>query len=62
MGIIGLTKTLALEGKKHNINVNAVAPVAGTIMLATVMPEEAIQKLKPESVAILVTFLLQESC
>lgn len=28
MALVGLTKTLALEGKKHNIHVNALAPLA----------------------------------
>ena len=35
-GIIGLTKTLAFEGKKYNILTNVIAPVAGTAMSSTV--------------------------
>lgn len=62
MGIIGFSKTLALEGKKHGINVNAIAPVAGTSMLETVLPKEAIEKLNPDFVAALVTYLCHESC
>ena len=30
MGLVGLTRTLAIEGAKLNIKVNAVAPMAGT--------------------------------
>jgi NAD(P)-dependent dehydrogenase (short-subunit alcohol dehydrogenase family) len=35
-GIIGLTKTLAFEGKKYNILANVIAPIAGTAMSSTV--------------------------
>src|SRR3546814_21023747 len=33
-GIVGLTKVLALEGARHGLLVNAVAPVAATRMAA----------------------------
>jgi NAD(P)-dependent dehydrogenase (short-subunit alcohol dehydrogenase family) len=33
-GLIGLTRVLAAEGADHNINVNAIAPIAYTRMLA----------------------------
>ena len=32
MGLVGLTRVLAIEGAKHNIKVNAIAPVARTRM------------------------------
>jgi NAD(P)-dependent dehydrogenase (short-subunit alcohol dehydrogenase family) len=35
-GIIGLTKTLAFEGKKYNVLANVIVPVAGTAMSSTV--------------------------
>ena len=35
-GIIGLTRTLALEGKKYNVFANVIAPVAGTAMSSTI--------------------------
>jgi len=35
-GIIGLTRTLAIEGKKFNILANTIAPVAGTAMSSTI--------------------------
>ena len=36
MGVVGLMNTLAVEGKKDNIFVNAVAPVAQSRLTATV--------------------------
>jgi len=34
--MLGLTFTLALEGKKRNIRVNAIAPLAASRMMETV--------------------------
>ncbi|KAI9173248.1 hypothetical protein H9P43_007379 [Blastocladiella emersonii ATCC 22665] len=60
-GIIGLSNTLAIEGKKHNIVVNTIAPNAGTAMTATVMPPDMVEALKPEYVAPLVGYLAHEA-
>jgi NAD(P)-dependent dehydrogenase (short-subunit alcohol dehydrogenase family) len=40
MAIVGLANTLKLEGKKHNITVNTVAPIAGTRLTEDVMPPD----------------------
>jgi multifunctional beta-oxidation protein len=37
--IIGLTKTLAIEGARYNIKVNVIAPSAGTAMTKTIWPQ-----------------------
>ncbi|KAH7120815.1 peroxisomal multifunctional enzyme type 2 [Dendryphion nanum] len=59
-GILGFSKSLALEGKKYNIFVNTIAPNAGTQMTRTIMPEEMVQALKPDYVAPLVVLLCSD--
>lgn len=61
LGLFGFTQALAKEGEKRNIKVNCIAPVAGTRMTATVMPEELIKALDPAFVAPFVAFLAHES-
>ena len=59
-GMIGFTKTIAREGAKYNIVVNAVAPSAGTNMTRTVWPDESVNSIKPEFVAPLIGALCSE--
>ncbi|ODQ63535.1 multifunctional beta-oxidation enzyme [Nadsonia fulvescens var. elongata DSM 6958] len=61
MALVGFSETLAKEGAKYNIIVNAIAPIAGTAMTATIMPEEVVKNLKPEFVTPLVALLTHES-
>jgi len=60
LGIVGLTKTLAHEGAKYNIKVNAIAPVAKSRMTETIMPPNILEKLLPEFVSPLVAYLCSE--
>ncbi|GAB5451391.1 MAG: SDR family NAD(P)-dependent oxidoreductase [Halioglobus sp.] len=60
MGVIGMMNTLAQEGAKYNIKVNALAPTAGTRMTEGLIPEEAFQLLTPETVTPAVLFLVSE--
>ncbi|CAG2234776.1 HSD17B4 [Mytilus edulis] len=62
LGVHGMANTLAIEGKKDNIKVNTVAPMAGSRMTETVMPPDVVQTLKPEYVAPLVLYLTHDSC
>jgi NAD(P)-dependent dehydrogenase (short-subunit alcohol dehydrogenase family) len=50
MALVGLMQTLALEGEKHNIRVNALSPTAATDMTAGLMPEPVLALLSPEAV------------
>jgi multifunctional beta-oxidation protein len=61
MAVVGLAETLAKEGAKYNINVNALAPAAGTRMTATVMPPEMVEVMKPDWVVPLVGVLCHTS-
>ena len=62
MGIVGLTKTLAHEGAKYGIKVNAIAPVAKSRMTETILPPPVLEKIKPEAVAPLVAYLSSDQC
>ena len=57
LALVGFTNSLSKEGAKRNVFTNAIAPVAGSRMTATVMPEELVERLKPEYVSPLVTYL-----
>jgi NAD(P)-dependent dehydrogenase (short-subunit alcohol dehydrogenase family) len=50
MALVGLMQTLAIEGEKHGIRVNSLAPTAHTQMTAGLMPEAMLQALRPEAV------------
>jgi NAD(P)-dependent dehydrogenase (short-subunit alcohol dehydrogenase family) len=62
MGLIGLAKTLSVEGAKYNIKANAIAPVAATRMTEDVIPAEAAAMFSVELVTPLVVWLAHESC
>lgn len=62
LGLVGLMRTLAVEGRSKNVHANAIAPMVDSRMLSGLLPEEWIQKLKPELVSPLVAYLCHESC
>ena len=70
-GVVGLTRVLALELGKYNVNVNAVAPGLIDTPLTQNLPSEVLKNLieaqptkkigKPTDIANAVSFLLSES-
>jgi NAD(P)-dependent dehydrogenase (short-subunit alcohol dehydrogenase family) len=50
MALVGLMQTLGLEGLKHNIRVNCLAPAATTRMTENLFPPEQAALLSPEAV------------
>ncbi len=60
MGVVGLMNTLSLEGRKPDIRVNCLAPCAATRMTEGLMPEAALDLLKPEMVTAGLLVLVRE--
>jgi NAD(P)-dependent dehydrogenase (short-subunit alcohol dehydrogenase family) len=60
MGLVGLAKTLHLEGAKYDIRVNSLAPTAGTRMTEDIFPEAAFKAFKAERVAPAALFLVSD--
>ncbi len=57
MGLVGFMNSLAIEGQKYGIHVNALAPIAATRMTEDLMPENVLALLQPESVTPAVVFM-----
>ena len=50
MALVGLMQTLSIEGAKHDIRVNCLAPTAATRMTEHLMPEAVLKLLQAEAV------------
>ncbi len=61
-GLVGFMLALKEEGAKHNVLANAIAPVAFTRMLATIVPPRLEQRLRPEVATAGVLYLASEQC
>jgi len=60
LGLVGLAKTLHLEGAKYNIRVNSLAPAAATRMTEDIFPPEMLDAFSPENVVPAALFLVSE--
>jgi NAD(P)-dependent dehydrogenase (short-subunit alcohol dehydrogenase family) len=62
MGLVGMTRVLALEGAKYGILSNVVAPIAATAMSAGVLDAGWTRRLKSGLVSPVVAWLAHEDC
>jgi len=60
-GILGFTKSCALEGAKKNIFSNCVCPIAASRMTETVMPKDMLADLKPEAIVAVALLMCHET-
>jgi NAD(P)-dependent dehydrogenase (short-subunit alcohol dehydrogenase family) len=60
LGMVGLAKTLYLEGQRYNIRVNSLSPTAATRMTEDIFPEDAIKAFTTDSVVPAALYLVSD--
>jgi NAD(P)-dependent dehydrogenase (short-subunit alcohol dehydrogenase family) len=60
LGLVGLARTLALEGAKNDIRVNSIAPTAATRMTEDLFPPAMLEAFNPDNVVPAALFLVSE--
>jgi 3-hydroxy-3-methylglutaryl CoA synthase/NAD(P)-dependent dehydrogenase (short-subunit alcohol dehydrogenase family)/putative sterol carrier protein len=62
MALVGLMNALKLEGKKYNIMINTLAPLAASRLTEDVMPPELFERAQPEYVVPMALYLCSAAC
>lgn len=60
MALVGLMQTLSLEGERHNIRINCVAPTGATRMMEGLVEPKLLAELSPDAVSPAVAVLASE--
>ena len=60
LGVVGLARSLHLEGAKYDIRVNTIAPTAATRMTEDIFPAEMLGLFDPENVVPAALYLVSE--
>jgi putative sterol carrier protein len=62
MGLVGLMNTVKIEGAKHNIKVNTIAPLAASRLTEDIMSPEMFARMQPDYIAGMVLYLCSDDC
>jgi NAD(P)-dependent dehydrogenase (short-subunit alcohol dehydrogenase family) len=60
LGLAGFAKTLHIEGARHNVRVNTIAPTAATRMTEDIFPPDLLALFNPENVVPAALYLVSE--
>src|SRR3954453_11794645 len=60
LALVGLMHMLTIEGRKNNIRVNTIAPMAATRMTEDVLPAAMLSAIRPDQVTPAALFLVSE--
>jgi NAD(P)-dependent dehydrogenase (short-subunit alcohol dehydrogenase family)/acyl dehydratase len=62
MALVGFMNSLKIEGRKYDIKINTIAPIAASRLTQDIIPPDMFKKMKPELVSPLTLFLASEEC
>jgi NAD(P)-dependent dehydrogenase (short-subunit alcohol dehydrogenase family) len=60
LGVVGMMHAFKLEGEKYNITANAIAPLAASRLLGSILSERIMEALDPGYISVLVAYLVSE--